>query len=62
MGDIPKKLMHIGKVVLAKHEGKIQEFAVKEMTMDTLYLIKGDVEIIRYFWEVRPVPETKDEE
>ena len=60
MGDLPKKIMHIGKAVLAKHEGKVQEFIVKDFRDDTLFLSNGIVEIQRYFWEVRKIDEKEE--
>lgn len=54
--------MHIGQTVLAKHDNKIQEFMVKDMSQDTLILVKGDIQITRYFWEVAKFTETNNEE
>jgi hypothetical protein len=54
--------MHIGKLVLAKHEGIVKEYKVIAIFGDQLKLQNEQIEIIRYFWEIRSVPYDKTEE
>jgi hypothetical protein len=51
--------MQIGKTLLAKYEGKVQQFKVIKIMQDDLELSNGEITIIRKFWEVRS---TKNEE
>jgi len=51
--------MHIGKIVLAKHEGIVKEYKVIVIMGDQLKLSDGQVEIFRFFWEVRSIPNEK---
>jgi hypothetical protein len=54
--------MHIGKAVLVKYEGKIQEFIVKDFRGDTLTLTNGLIDIQRFYWEIHKTNEEKTEE
>ena len=48
--------MQIGRTLLAKYDGKVQEFKVTKIMQDDLELSNGEVTIIRKFWEVRALP------
>lgn len=55
--------MVIGRRLLIKHEGKIQESIVVEFSYDDLKLKLDDgTVILRKFWEVRKIEEKEDVE
>ena len=62
MGNLPKKIMHIGKWLLIKHEQKILKGIVIKIFEEDLEIKLEDETIVRRkFWEVRNAPFSKEE-
>ena len=55
--------MHIGKYLLIKNEGKIQEGIVEQIFEEDLQIrLKDGTLIMRKFWEVRGIPKNEEKD